>query len=920
MSIVRAPQPQLRQMKGVILFIAAMVLLTIFFRIISLITEWFWFQEVGYQTIFTVTLLAKIKTGALFGAGFFIILAGNLWIAFLLSRSPLYSQHADTAGFQFRVPLQEIGPGLLKALIPAGALLFSIFAAMNGTAQWEKLLLFLNPTPFGVTDPLYDRDIAFYVFQFPFLQHVYDWLKFLLIVTAAATGFLYLIRRSFLFIPPRVWKIAPAARIHLALLVACFFFWGVFGTWLDLNDLLFTKRGVVFGPGYTDVTTQIWVLKLLMGLYAVAGLSAVFFAFKPDWRAPAAAVLLLIAVSVLGRGIYPSFIQKFQVVPNEIVAEKPYLEKNIKYTRLAYGLTQMEEQEFPTEENLTAKDLEKNNLTIKNIRLWNHAPLLQTYAQLQEMRTYYKFTGVDNDRYTINGEYRQVMLSPREISYPALPSRTWVNEHLTYTHGYGIVLGPVNRVSAEGLPEFFIKDIPPVSTTPLKVVRPEIYFGENSNEYVFVRSKQPEFDYPVGDKNVYSRYEGKGGVPLNFWKKLIFAVRFGSITMLLSDDITAESRIVYHRNVRDRVSMVAPFAHLDNDPYMVISPEGRLLWFVDGYTTTNRYPYSEPIPEMGNYIRNTIKAVIDAYDGTVQLYISDPADPIMQTYARIFPGVYKPLDQMPEALRNHIRYPPGLLAIQARMYRAYHMQDAQVFYNKEDLWSIPGKQNAGGQQTMDPYYTIMKLPGAEREEFILLSPFTPSMKDNMSAWMAARCDAPHYGKVIVYKFPKQKLVYGPRQIEARIDQDTVISQQLTLWQQRGSNVIRGSLLAIPIEKSILYIESLYLAAANGQLPELKRVIVAYGNTIAMEENLDLALQKIFGGGPIKDRESPAEAKKAMAATPTELSDRQTAVEALGHFRKAQEFLRQGNWAGYGEEIKKTGELLSSLEKKGAKAK
>ncbi|MCE5283970.1 MAG: UPF0182 family protein [Deltaproteobacteria bacterium] len=915
MTIIRTPRGQARPMRGMIVFIAALVLLMIFLRVIGLITDWFWFQEVGYQTVFTVTLLAKIKTGLLFGAGFFTVLIVNLLIAFRLSRVPLYGDPAAAFGN----PIREMEPAVLKALIIAGSLLIGLFAAVNGTAQWESLLLFLNPTPFGVQDPLFMRDIGFYVFQFPFLMHLDGWLKFVLIVTAVATGFVYLVRRSFLFIPPRIWKIAPAARIHLSILVALFLIWGVFGTWMDLNELLFTKRGVVFGPGYTDVTTQIWILKLMMGLYGLAALAVIFFAVRPDWRIPAAAIVLLILVSVLGRGIYPSLIQKFQVVPNEIAAEKPYLEKNIQYTRLAYGLTQMEEQEFPTEENLTARDLQKNNLTVKNIRLWNHAPLLMTYSQLQEMRTYYKFTGVDNDRYTINGEYRQVMLSPREISYPALPSRTWVNEHLTYTHGYGVVLGPVNRVSAEGLPEFFIKDIPPVSTTSLKVTRPEIYFGENSNEYVFVRAKQPEFDYPVGDKNVYSRYEGTGGVPLSFLKKLIFAVRFGSITMLLSDDITSESRIVYHRNVRERVAMIAPFARLDHDPYLVVSPEGRLVWFVDGYTTTDRFPYSEPTPQVGNYIRNTIKAVVDAYDGTVRLYVSDPADPIIQTYTRIFPGVFKPMAEMPEALRNHVRYPAGLLAIQARLYQAYHMQDAQVFYNKEDLWSIPGRQTGGGhQQAMDPYYTIMKLPGAEKEEFILLSPFTPSMKDNMSAWMAARCDAPHYGKVVVYKFPKQKLVYGPRQIEARIDQDTVISQQLTLWQQHGSNVIRGSLLAIPIEKSILYVESLYLAASNGQLPELKRVIVAYGNTIAMEETLDLSLQKIFGGGPVRDREAPAEARKPTTAA--EPSDRLSALEALGHLRKAQEFLRQGNWAGFGEELKKTVESLTAIEKKGGRAK
>ncbi|MBU0574841.1 MAG: UPF0182 family protein, partial [Proteobacteria bacterium] len=549
MTTIRTPHPRTRQMKVMILFIAALVLLVVFLRIIGLITDWFWFQEVGYQQIFTVTLLAKIKTGFLFGAVFFLILYGSLLIALRLSREPLFGDQAGS----FDIPLRQMEPGALKILVSAGSLLFGLFAAANGSDQWENFLRFLNAAPFGVSDPLFQKDIGFYVFQLPFLLHIYGWLKFVLMVTAAATGFIYLIRRSFLFIPPRVWKIAPAARAHLALLVALFFFWGVFGTWLDLNDLLFTKRGVVFGPGYTDATTQVWVLKLMMGLYALSGIAAIFYAFRPDWRVPAAAVLLLIAVTVLGRGIYPSLVQKFKVIPNEIVAETPYLEKNIRYTRLAYGLTQIEEKEFPTEDNLTAKDLEKNNLTVKNIRLWNHAPLLQTYSQLQEMRTYYKFTGVDNDRYTINGEYRQVMLSPREISYPALPSRTWVNEHLAYTHGYGVVMGPVNRISPEGLPEFFIKDIPPVSTTPVKVTRPEIYFGENSNEYVFVKTKMPEFDYPVGDKNVYSRYEGKGGVPLSFWRKLIFAARFGSITMLLSDDITSESRIVYHRNVRERV-------------------------------------------------------------------------------------------------------------------------------------------------------------------------------------------------------------------------------------------------------------------------------------------------------------------------------------------------------------------------------
>jgi hypothetical protein len=505
------------------------------------------------------------------------------------------------------------------------------------------------------------------------------------------------------------------------------------------------------------------------------------------------------------------------------------------------------------------------------------------------------------------------MLSPRELSYPALPARTWVNEHLTYTHGYGAVLGPVNRITREGLPEFLIKDIPPVSSANIKVTRPEIYFGEISNEYIFVRGKRPEFDYPEGEKNVYSQYEGKGGVPLSFWRKVIYAVRFRSLTILLSDDITSASRVMYYRKINDRVSRIAPFLRLDTDPYLVISPEGRLLWFVDGYTTTDRFPYSEPFRDLGNYIRNSVKAVVDAYDGTVEFYISDPTDPIIQTFAKIFPGVLKPLEKMAPDLLAHIRYPPGFLSIQARMYSTYHMEDAQVFYNKEDLWSIPRKSGQGGEREMEPYYTIMKLPDEKKEEFVLLLPFTPSKKDNMSAWLAARCDAPDYGKVIVYRFPKQKLVYGPRQIEARIDQDAEISKQLSLWNQRGSQVIRGNLLAIPIEKSILYVQPLYLAAEKGQLPELKRVIVAFGNSLSMEETLELSLQRVFGGELIKDREAP---KVAAAQAPQkEKTDRQAAAEALAHYRKAQELLRQGNWAGYGEELRKLEDALKGLERK-----
>jgi len=897
---------KLRNTIRMVLIVLILTAIAVFFELAWLITDWFWFQEVGYEGVFWTTLLAKCTVGGTVGVLFLVLFGGNLYLAERIGKKNSY---AHLVGMQIS-SLRSFGEKTLVPLIGVISVVLALFLGMSASSQWQEYLLFFKGLPFGSADPLYQKDIGFYVFKLPFIVSVYQWLSFVAILIIIGTGLLYFVRGAFVFIPPRTWNIAVPVRKHILILFSFVFFIGILGAWIEVYQLLFAKRGVVFGPGYTDVTTQIWVLRLMIVMNLLAGLSILAYLFKNNWKIPAATILALFAVSIVGKGIYPNFVQKFKVLPNEIVLEKPFLEHNIKYTRMAYRLDDIEDREFPVATNLTLDDLKKNNLTVKNIRLWDHAPLLLTYSQLQEIRTYYKFIDVDNDRYMINNEYRQVMLSPRELSYGALPSRTWVNEHLTYTHGYGVVLGPVNRVNREGLPDFFIKDIPPVATTHVQIKRPEIYYGEQSNEYVFVKAKRPEFDYPVGDKNVYSSYKGQGGVPLSFFRKILYAIRFGSITILLSDDITSSSRVMYHRRIKERIAKIVPFIHLDSDPYLVISKEGRLLWVLDGYTVTNRFPYSEPVEDLGNYVRNSMKAVVDAYDGTVKLYISDEKDPIIRTYARIFPGVFENMSAMSDDLKSHMRYPQGMLRIQALMYRSYHMQDPQVFYNKEDLWSIPGRMGENSEQEMEPYYTIMKLPEGSKEEFILLLPFTPSNKSNMSAWMAARCDAPNYGKLIVYNFPKQSLVYGPQQIEARIDQDTEISKQLSLWNQGGSQVIRGSLLAIPIEKSILYVEPLYLAAAKGQLPELKRVITAFGSSIAMEENLERSLQRIFGG------EIPRETTPESKAVPTAAvkTDRDTALEALLHYRKAQEMLRQNNWSGYGEELQKMDGLLRSLEK------
>ncbi|MGH9649482.1 MAG: UPF0182 family protein, partial [Terriglobales bacterium] len=631
--------------------------------------------------------------------------------------------------------------------------------------------------------------------------------------------------------------------------------------------------------------------------------------------------------------------------------EQPYIARAIEFTRQAYALDRFEVREFSAVEDLKLADIRANQPTIRNIRLWDHKPLLTTFAQLQEIRTYYDFEHVDNDRYWIDGVYRQVSLSPRELSSASLPSRSWINEHLTYTHGYGLCLGPVNESTSEGLPELFIKNIPPVSTGAAHVTRPEIYYGEMPNEYCFVHTGAQEFDYPAGDQNVYTSYQGAGGIPVeSFWRRLLFALRFGEIKVLLSTDIRPGSRLMIYRHVLERVQRLAPFLRFDHDPYVVIADDGSLHWILDGYTTSESYPYADPTPGLGNYIRNSVKATVNAYTGQIHFYISDATDPLIQAYSSLFPGVFEPLAAMPKDLRAHIRYPEDFFSIQARKYALFHMTDPRVFYNKEDLWrvaessvrSASAKSSpvdagqpadsieeiqrqmemdmralSGAPGPMTPYYTIMKLAEVGKaEEFILMVPFTPSRKDNMIAWMAARCDEPNYGKVLVFTFPKQKMIYGPQQIESRINQDPAISQQLTLWDQRGSSVIRGTLLVIPVENSILYVQPLYLAAeAGGGLPQLKRVIVSYSDQVVMESTLDAALSKIFAGAVSSATPAAASAAGAPATPPAPSAGLDVPAlirEANQHFERAQQLLKQGDFAGYGEENRKLGETLKRL--------
>jgi uncharacterized membrane protein (UPF0182 family) len=877
---------------------------------VPLYTDWLWFKEVGFTQVFTtrLTLASWLFLGL--GATVFVFLFANLSLAARTAPPDVYWELEDQLGLPGRAILE---PMVRRLLLPVVSVI-AFFSGARASAAWETVLVYVNATPFRRVDPLFGRDLGFYVFELPFWRLLYGWGTALVAGTLLLTAAVYVLQRS-LVLTARGPRLAAGARMHLLALIALFLGLRALGFWLDRYELMYSPRGVVFGASYTDVNASLPVLGWLVALALVCAGACLVQMLRPGWRFLVSGLVAFLIFWALGLGVYPALLQRLRVTPNELAAERPYIEHNIRMTREAYQLDHVAEQSFAAEENLNAAALERNSLTIKNVRLWDHRPLLVTYGKLQEIRTYYKFLDVDVDRYMVNGEYRQVMLSARELSYRDLPSRGFINERLTYTHGYGLVASPVNRISAEGLPEFFLKDIPPVGSGLPAVTRPQIYYGELGNDFAFVRTRSQELDYPSGDQNVYTRYQGRGGIPVHsLLAKLAFAARFGELKVLLSDDLTAESRVMIYRDIGARVRQAAPFLRFDLDPYLVVTTDGRLVWMIDGYTTTDRYPYAQPVRGY-NYIRNSVKATVDAYDGTVTYYVADPTDPVITTYARAFPGLFLPLAAMPKDLQPHVRYPEDLFAVQARMYAVYHMQDPQVFYNKEDLWTIPRLPQDGRDREMGPYFTIMRLPGETKEEFVILEGFNPSGRDNMIGLLAARADAPNYGRLIAYTFPKQKLVYGPRNIDARINQDPVISQQVSLWNQQGSRVLRGSLFAIPIDQSLIYIQPLYLAAdQGGALPELRRVVVAYGNQIAMEPSLELGLQRIFGGRPRGEEAAPRPSSASVAGAPGPDALLPGLVQrAWETWQKAQDALRRGDWTAYGQEQKHLEDTLRQLK-------
>ena len=857
----------------------------------NITTDWLWFEEVGYLPVYQTRLLATVV--AFLSGG--LLAAAVLAVNWLLLPARLAESRILRP---FRPRPGRIGTRTLRGILIGVGLLIAFIMAETLSAQWLDFLLFSRAVPFGLTDPIFGLDVSFYLFRLPVYDLLAGW--FLALVILSLLGALV------------VYGTAGALRdrgpiAHLSVLGALTLAFIAAQYQLARFRLLISSRGAVFGAGYTDIHARIPIYHLLTAVLLAAALLFLINVYLRRWRfllITAGAWLLLTVVSSL----YPAALQRFVVAPNELAAERPYIQHAITFTRIGFGLTDVREQDFPAEGALTPEVLDANQATIQNIRLWDWRPLLTTYGQLQEIRLYYAFNDVDVDRYVLSDGLREVMLSVRELDVDQLAeqAQTWVNRHLVFTHGYGAVVSPVNEFTREGLPVLLVRDIPPQSTEPvLQITRPEVYFGELTKEYAIVNTTEPEFDYPSGDENIYTRYEGPAGVPLGgFFRRALFAARFNSSQILFSSALRPDSRILFHRQIGDRVWTLAPIFWYDPDPYAVIA-DGRIVWVYDAYAWSNRFPYSEPFNDV-NYIRNSVKVAIDAYTGETTFYVVDPTDPIIRTYQAVFPDLFTPGEQMPATLRAHWRYPEQLFRVQAAAYAAYHMDDPQVFYNKEDLWAAPMEVLEQGEQEMAPYYVVMKLPDEDEVEFLLMRPYVPNGRRNMIAWLYADSDGEDYGQLGVYKFPKQELIYGPMQIEARFDQDPYISQQLTLWNQHGSQVIRGNLLVIPIDDTLLYVEPLYLQAAAGRFPELKRVLVAYGNSVAMAEDLPTALAQAVGLAappPVTPPTVPPTASADVAAL---------ARSARAHYLAAQECLRRNDWACYGQELDALGADLEAL--------
>ena len=954
------------QRRLIILAIVLAVIAAIIGSLSTFWTEFEWFRAIGFDSVYVTQLLSQLGTGVVFGAVALVVFAVHV-SAIKRNSKPRKDWTIPTP--EGDIDLREIVSKVGTPVVVTAALTLAVVMGYWASRHWEEVLRFFNQTSFGKAEPILGKDIGFYLFTLPAMQFTQEWMVYLSGGAMVFSAAIYFLRGEIVVREDRRWpEMSASVRSHLLVSAAIVVGVIAWGFRIEMFEALFSKRGVAYGATYSDVYASLWAFRIMIG---VCGAVALFllYAVRAPWKGnhrevkyPAYALASLVVLYAVGIFGWPTIVQRFVVAPNELVKESEFLRHAIDYTRDAYGLDVIREQSFASDNQLRTSDLKKNQHTIDNIKIWDHRPMRATYQQLQNIRTYYDFPNISVDRYRIGDNYWQVMLSARELVHDQLPaqSRTWTNQHLQYTHGYGVCLSPVNQTGPEGLPSLWVKDIPPVSRHPdLKVTKPAIYYGLATNSYALVKTRAQEFDYPKGkdskvgsEENVYTTYSGKGGVAIgSLFRRLLFALRFGDVNLLVTGQFTDESRILFNRNIQERIRTVAPFLMLDQEPYITII-DGRLKWIQDAYTISYRYPYSQPTALGGrrriNYIRNSVKIVVDAYDGDLAFYIWDSKDPMIQTYARIFPKLFTDKAKASESLRRHVRYPKDLFTIQAVTYESFHMTDVRLWYSQEDKWAIAkelaekvgaaaqaadarrsplGRMGGsrvvdaaaitGDPERMHPYYMIMRLPREQREEFLVMVPFTPRNRKNMVAWMTGRCDGENYGKLLVYTFPKQKLIFGPMQVEARINQNEEISKWITLRNQMGSKVLRGDLLVIPIEESILYVEPIYLQAEQTKLPELKQVIVAFDQKVAMRPTLEAALAAVFGVdlGSAAVVSPPPSGGIVVRHVPEVGSALQLVAKAREAYRSAEEKLKAGDWAGYGAEQARLKRVLEELAKR-----
>lgn len=872
--------------------------------------DYLWFQEVGYSQVFSTEVAWRWAMFLLHGGIAFAFMYFNVARARPTSTREL---GRFAAGF-------GVSPGdvarLLGPVVVAAMALVALAIAFGASARWLSFLMAGRGGDTGITEPLFGNDVSFYLFRLPAISATLSTAIAIVLITTVVTVVLYALKGE-LRVSRLGGETIPRAAWHVAGLVAFYFVLIAAQLWIVTRaELASSTTGPLVGASYTDVHARLpGIVAAAIAAIGAAGLALYGARSGRLARFVLAGAVGYGAISMLGRVVIPGAMQRLLVAPNELERETPYLERHIKATRAAWGLEDVVTRDLSGDVQLTMADIRANGPTVTNVRLWERDLLAQTLGQLQEIRTYYDFVSVSDDRYMIDGKYRQVHLAARELNPALLPTRSFINERFAFTHGMGLAMAPVNEVTSEGLPVLFVKDLPPVSTTSLKLTKPAVYFGELTNSYVFVGTKQPEFDFPSGEANAYTRYNGRAGIPVgSVARRALFAWQLNSLKILLSSDIGDSAKVLMRRNVSERAQTALPFLRFDPESYLVVADDGRLVWMLDAYTTSTHYPYAARTADGLSYMRNSVKVTVDAYHGTVTAYLADTTDAIAAAYQRIFPGVFHPMDSLPADLKKHLRYPSVLFRAQASFLGTYHMDQPNAFYHREDQWQIP--DGAQRERGISPYmrHMIMRLPGEKEPEFIYMTPFTPRGKDNLAAWLVARMDGDQYGKLVVYRFPKQSLVYGPKQIANRIEQDTEISRQLTLWGQGGSQAIRGELLVIPIEESLIYVQPIYLRAEGGAIPELKRVVVAHGNQVAMGTTLDEGLAMVFGGTTAGSARPTTREATGGAAAPGDASA--TIANLLQrsqqHYDRAISAQRAGNWAEYGREIELLGAVLREL--------